>query len=347
VRAAIYYNNNDVRIEDRPVPEIGPDEILFRVEASGICGSDVMEWYRIRKAPLVLGHEAAGVIEKVGANVQGFSVGDRIFANHHVPCGQCRYCQRGQETVCRTLRSTTFDPGGFAEKVRLPEINVRQGTFKIPDSMSFETATFIEPVACALRGQRMADFKPGISVAVLGSGLAGLLHVAIARARGAGKIFATDISDWRMDRAAEFGADEVIDGSEDVPELIRAANHDLGVDLVIVCTAAIPVLEQAMNLADSGGTVLLYGVAAPGEKMQLDVGAFWASAVRLISTYANSPDDAREAIELLDSGKLDIEKMITHRLPLDQAAKGFGLTATASDSLKVIIYPNKLFLDNG
>ncbi len=340
MRAAVYYANDDVRIEERPVPEIGPDELLFRVEACGVCGSDVMEWYRVKKAPRVLGHEAAGVVEQVGEKVSRFAPGDRIFVNHHVPCGECRHCRRDQETVCRTLRSTNFDPGGFAEKVRLPAINVEKGTFKLPDSMSFDAATFIEPVACALRGQRVAGFKPGTSVAVLGSGLAGLMHVALARARGAAKIFATDISDWRLDRAREFGADEVFDGNEDVPELVNAANGNHGADLVVVCTAALPVLSQALRVADSGGTVLLYGVAQPGKLMQLDVGAFWNSGVKLVSTYANSPADAEEAIGAINDGQVPIGKMITHKLPLAETLEAFRLTAEAAESLKVIVEPN-------
>jgi L-iditol 2-dehydrogenase len=341
MRAAVYYANDDVRIEDRPVPEIGADEFLFRVEACGVCGSDVMEWYRVKKGPRVLGHEAAGVVEQVGEQLTRFKPGDRVFVNHHVPCGTCVYCRRDQETVCRTLRSTNFDPGGFAEKVRVPAINAEKGAFRLPDSMSFDQATFIEPVACALRGQRVAGFKPGMSVAVLGSGLAGLLHVALARARGAGKIFATDISDWRLDRAREFGADEVFDGREDVPELIRAANGDRGADLVIVCTAAIPVLKQALRVADAGGTVLLYGVAEPGKLMQLDVGTFWASSVKLVSTYANSPADAEEAIGAISDGQVPIGKMITHKLPLAETGEAFRLTASAAESLKVIVEPNK------
>jgi L-iditol 2-dehydrogenase len=289
----------------------------------------------------VLGHEAAGEVEAVGENVTDFKVGDRIFANHHVPCGECRYCRRDQETVCRTLRSTTFDPGGFAEKVRLPKINVDHGTFKIPDSMDYETATFIEPLACAIRGQRVAGIRPGMSVAVLGSGLAGLLHVALAKANGAARVFATDISDWRLDKAREFGADEVFDGTEDVPLLVKNANGGVGPEVVIVCTAAIPVLSQALETVDSGGTVLLYGVAAPGREMSLDVGKFWASAVSIVSTYANSPSDAREAIEMLDGGNLPVKEMITHRLPLAEAAEGFRVTAEATDSLKAVILPQE------
>jgi L-iditol 2-dehydrogenase len=341
VRAAVYYSNADIRIAEMPVPAVGPGELLVRVEACGVCGSDVMEWYRARKAPLVLGHEAAGVVEQVGPGVDRFRPGDRVFANHHVPCGTCRQCQLGRDTVCRTLRSTNFDPGGFSQYVRLPELNVRRGTFRLPDAMSFDAATFIEPVACVIRAQRIAGLRSGAdaTVLVLGCGLAGLLHVALARHRGIARIFATDVSDWRMDRAREFGAGSVFDAREDVPLLVRTANGGAGADVVIVATAATAAMAQAMEAVEPGGTVLLYGVPAPGQTLPLDVGKFWMNAVTLTSTYANSPTDADEAIAAISAG-LPVEPMITHRLPLAETARGFRLTAEAGNSLKVVIRPN-------
>ena len=159
MKVAMYYSNNDVRVEEMPVPEIGDDELLIKVMACGICGSDVMEWYRIKKAPRVLGHEMAGKIVDVGERVKNFRVGDRVFVSHHVPCGKCRYCMRGQETLCDTLRTTNFYPGGFAQYLRVPAINVEKGTFLLPESMSYEQAVFIEPPGCVIRGMRMAGFQ--------------------------------------------------------------------------------------------------------------------------------------------------------------------------------------------
>ncbi|UCG81599.1 MAG: alcohol dehydrogenase catalytic domain-containing protein, partial [Desulfobacterales bacterium] len=155
MRVAMYYNNKDIRIEEMSVPSIGPGEVLVRIEASGICGSDVMEWYRIKRAPLVLGHEIAGEVVEVGEGVDRYKKGDRVVASHHVPCNTCRYCLSGHHTVCDTLRGTSFDPGGFAEYVRLPAINVDRGVYHVPNEVSFEEATFTEPLACVLRGQRI------------------------------------------------------------------------------------------------------------------------------------------------------------------------------------------------
>ncbi len=156
MRVAMYYNNRDVRLEEMPVPSIGPGELLVRIKASGICGTDVMEWYRVKKAPLVLGHEISGEIASVGEGVEHFRIGDRVFVSHHVPCNSCRYCLSGHHSVCDTLRQTRFDPGGYAEYIRVPKINVELGTFLLPDELSFEEGSFIEPVACIVRGQRIA-----------------------------------------------------------------------------------------------------------------------------------------------------------------------------------------------
>src|SRR3989304_1194638 len=225
MRVAKWYNNKDVRVEEMPVPKIGPGEMLVRVEASGICGSDVMEWYRIDRAPLVLGHEIGGQGVGIGQGVTAYKEGDRITAAHHVPCNTCHYCLSGHHTVCDTLRRTNFDPGGLAEYLRLPAINVDRGVFLLPDEMSYQEATFIEPVACVLRGLRKANLKAGDPALVIGSGIAGLLFVQLARAMGAGRIIATDISDFRLGKAKEFGAETTLCAEEDIPARLRQVNQ--------------------------------------------------------------------------------------------------------------------------
>ena len=235
MRVAMYYSNHDVRVEEMPVPEIGPEELLVKVEASGICGSDVMEWYRIQKAPMVLGHEVAGSIVKVGAAVDRFREGDRMIVTHHVPCNACHYCLSGHHTVCDTLRETTFDPGGFAEYLRVPSINVDRGVFIMPDGLSFDDAAFAEPLACVYRGQRRANIQPGQSVIILGSGLAGLLHINLAKALGSGKIIATDMVPARLEAAKNLGADHTFLANDDIPARLREVNDGRLADLVIIC----------------------------------------------------------------------------------------------------------------
>ncbi len=218
MKVAMWYNNRDVRIEDKPTPKIGRSEVLVRVEASGICGSDVLEWYRIDRAPLILGHEVSGQIVAVGEGVKRYKEGDRVSAAHHVPCNTCHYCRSGRHTVCDTLRRTNFDPGGLAEYVRLPAINVDRGVFPLPDEVTFEEATFVEPLACILRGQRQAGLKPAQSVLVICSGISGQLHIRLARAQAAGRIIATDITEFRLQAAQRMGTGVVINGRGDVPE---------------------------------------------------------------------------------------------------------------------------------
>ncbi|MHC4606315.1 MAG: alcohol dehydrogenase catalytic domain-containing protein, partial [Planctomycetota bacterium] len=281
MRVAVYYSNSDVRVEERPVPEIGPGEFLVRVMASGICGSDVMEWYRRKKAPLVLGHEIAGVVEKLGGSADGYREGDRVFVSHHVPCNDCRYCNAGQHTVCETLHTTNFDPGGFAEFVRVPVINVDRGTFLLPVNVSFEEGTFVEPLACVLRGQRIAGVDATKTVAVLGSGISGVLHIALAKALGVERIIATDVSDARLKTAKRFGATSVCRADKNVPAAIRKANKRRGADIVIVCAGALSAFEQALKSVDRGGTVLFFATPEPGEALPVPVNEFWRNGVTL------------------------------------------------------------------
>jgi L-iditol 2-dehydrogenase len=338
----MYYKNSDVRLEEMPVPKIGPGELLVRIEASGICGSDVMEWYRIKKAPLVLGHEIAGEIVEVGDGVDRYKVGDRVSASHHVPCNTCHYCLSDRHTSCDTLRSTTFEPGGFAEFVRLPAINVDRGVYPLPDEVSHEQGTFVEPLACVLRAQRIARLRPGQSVLVVGSGMTGLLQINLARTSGAGRIIATDVMQYRLDTAKQFGADDVIHATDDVPARVRELNGGRPVDLVLVCTGVVSAIEQALESVDRGGTVLLFAPTDPGITIPVSVAdLFFRDGVTLTSSYAGSPADHMTAVELIRAGDVNVRDMISHRLGLAEAGEGFKLVAEAGESMKVVIEPQR------
>jgi len=341
MRVATYYNNRDVRLEEIPTPKIGPGEVLVKVVASGICGSDVMEWYRIKKAPRVLGHEIAGEIVEVGPGVARYKTGDRVFVSHHVPCNTCRYCLNGHHTLCDTLRSTNFDPGGFAEYLRVPGINVDRGVFVLPGEVSFEEGVFIEPLACVLRGQRLAGLRPGQNVLVIGSGISGLLHVALAGASGAGRVIATDISEYRLKAALEFGADETIHAKEDVPSRVKKILGGYGADQVIVCAGTVSAYHQALQSVDRGGKILSFAPLEPGVTFPLPVLDFWNDGFTLLSTYGGSPLDIAGAVELIRTHRLPLQGMITHRLPLAETGLGFRLVAEAKESIKVIIEPHR------
>jgi L-iditol 2-dehydrogenase len=343
MRVAMYYNNRDVRLEETPTPTIGPGELLVKVLASGICGSDVMEWYRIEKAPRVLGHEITGEIFEVGEGVERYHIGDRVFVSHHVPCNTCRYCLNGFHTVCDTLRTTNFDPGGFAEYIRVPKINVDRGVFTLSDEISFEEGVFIEPLACVLRGQRLARLKPGQTVFVIGSGISGVLHMALARASGAGWIIASDIDEYRLKAAKRFGADEAIYAKEVNPTKIREINKGRLADLVIVCAGTISAYIQALQSVDHGGTVLCFAPLEPGLNFVFPFFDFWNDGITLLPTYGGSPFDITTAIELIRTRRLPLREMVTHRLPLAETSLGFQLVAEAKDSIKVIIEPHRSY----
>lgn len=340
MKVAVYYSNRDVRIEERPVPKPGPGEILVRIEASGICGSDVMEWYRIAKAPVVLGHEIAGVVAEVGSGVAGFRKGDRVFATHHVACGACHRCRMGHPSTCETLRTTHFDPGGFSEYVRVPALQVERGMLKIPDAMTFEEASFIEPLGCVVQGHRFAGFRAGQTVLVIGSGLAGLLHVQLARARGAARVFATDVSDYRRAAARRLGADDAFRADDDVPALIRRANDGRLADRVVTCVGATPAIQQAFRCVEPGGTVLFFAPTAPGVQVPLPFWDLWKDEIAMVNTYAASGEDLVTAMNLIRDKKVKVSDMVTHRLPLSAAGEGFRLTAEPRESLKVILFPH-------
>ncbi len=340
MRVAVYYNNNDVRLEEMPVPSIGQDELLVRVDASGICGSDVMEWYRIMRAPLVLGHEIAGTVAEVGKEVTKYKVGDRVFVSHHVPCNTCHYCLSGHHTVCDTLRTTNFDPGGFAEYLRVPAINVDRGVFLLPDEMSLDEGVFIEPLACVYRGQRMAGIKPGQNVLVIGSGITGLLHIKLAAALGAGTIFATDINPYRLDMASKYGV-QVINAQDNVPERLIELNNGRLADVVIICTGAVPAITQALTSVERGGTILFFASPEPGVTVPLPVFDLWKNEVSIVNSYGASPLDITHAIEMINAGRVEVTDMITHRFGLADTGEGFKLVAGAGESMKVIVEPQK------
>ena len=339
---AVYYNNKDVRVQEMPKPAVGRDEFLLKVMASGICGSDVTEWYRVPKAPKVLGHEATGVIEEVGEAVTDYKIGDRVFVSHHVPCNKCRYCLRGHHTACETLHTTNYYPGGFAQYIRVPKINVEKGVYRLPENMSFEEGTFIEPLACVVRGQRLSSVGKEDTVLIIGGGLAGILHLQLAKAKGAKNVVVSDINPFRLRQAEKFGADHTIDAKGNIAQQLKNVNEERLADQVIVCTGATPAAHSALECVDKGGSILFFAVPDPTVRIQLPITDFWRNEITLRTSYGAAPQDLEESLELLSQKKLNVVDMITHRLPLKDAAEGFRLVANAGESLKVILEPNQL-----
>jgi L-iditol 2-dehydrogenase len=310
--------------------------------ASGICGTDVVEWYRIPKAPRVLGHEATGIIEKVGESVTKYKVGDRVFVSHHVPCNQCCYCMKDSHTACETLHTTNYYPGGFSQYIRVPKINIESGLYKLSDSTSYEEGTFIEPLACAVRGQRLAEIKQSDTVLIIGSGMAGILHIQLTKLKGLKKIFAADINVDRLELAEKFGADHIINAKEDLPQELKALNDGIGVDKVLVCTGATQAALTALDCVDRGGTILYFAVPDPSVKIPIPITQFWRNETTIKTSYGAAPRDLKEALQILSQNKINVKDMITHRIDIRNAAEGFRLVAEGGKSLKVIIEPNRI-----
>jgi L-iditol 2-dehydrogenase len=338
---AVYHNNKDIRIQEVPKPQIGPDEILLKVMASGICGTDVVEWYRLPKAPRVLGHEATGTIAETGQKVTKYKIGGRVFVSHHVPCNKCRYCLKDQHTACETLHTTNYFPGGLSQYIRVPKINVETGIYKLPPNMSYEEGTFIEPLGCAVRGQRLADIQKDDVLLVIGSGVSGILHIQLAKTKGAQRVIAADINPHRLALAEKFGADNTIDARGDLPQKLREVNGGIAADKVVVCTGAKQAALTALECVDRGGTILFFAVPDPTTKIPIPITEFWRNEITLKTSYGAAPRDLEEALKILAQEKINVADMITHRLDIKDAAEGFRRVAEADESLKVIIEPNR------
>jgi L-iditol 2-dehydrogenase len=304
--------------------------------ASGICGTDVMEWYRIKKAPRILGHEIAGEIVVIGEGVKKLKKGDRVFVSHHVPCYKCHHCSQGNYTACESLHSGNYDPGGFSEFIRVPEENVKYGTFLLPKKVTFEDATMIEPLGCVIAGQNQIGLKKNQSVLIIGSGVSGLLHIQLSKIKGA-RVIATDINGYRLKKALEFGADHVINANEYSVDKLKSLNNDKPIDVVIVCTAAKQAIDDAISSVDRKGKLLFFAV--PSVDITIPSMRFWRDEVTVTFSYGAAPEDLKEALELIKSGRVNVGKMITHKIPLSDIMKGFKLVSEAENSLKVVVVP--------
>lgn len=339
MKVAVYYNNSDIRIEERPIPKIGDNEILVKMMASGICGTDLLEWYRIKKAPVVLGHEMSGIIEEKGKHVKDLKIGDRVFVSHHVPCHKCYFCKEKKFTACEFLHNSNYDPGGFSEYIRIPEKNVKYGTFILPDNITFEEATLIEPLGCVIAGQKRLKIKKNHSVMIIGSGVSGLLHIQLAKLKGA-KVFALDINKFKLDYASRFGADHVFLADEYSIEQIRNFNNGRELETIIICTSSKKAIDIAFSSIERQGHILFFAV--PESNIILDSIKFWRNEISLSFTYGASCQDLKKAISLIKKNLISVKDLISHHFPLSNILNGFKKAIRGKDTLKVIITPDKI-----
>jgi L-iditol 2-dehydrogenase len=338
------YSFNDIRIENIPVPEIGPGDALVKTRASGICSGDVMPWYIEKKAPLILGHEPAGEIVNIGSNVKLFKPGDRVSPHHHAPCLTCRYCRRGDHVQCEIWKNTKIIPGGISEYILIPETNLNNDTLKLSENMSFEDGTLIEPLACVLKGIKRMGFRlensslQGRTVLVIGLGVMGQLNILITKRFGASRVIGVDRVQYRLKKAKEFGADDVIDvsGKSLVESLRRLTDGDM-TDLAIVCPNSAEAMKEGIFSVSSGGTVLFFTPAKPDERLIIDPNYLYFRDINIITSYSCGPAETKEALDLIEEGLIKAEKLVTHRFPIEKTDEAFRLVAEAKESLKVVI----------
>jgi L-iditol 2-dehydrogenase len=339
MRVVEYHANDDIRIVEQPVPEIGRGELLVQMSACGICASDVMEWYMRPRAPLYPGHEPVGTVVSIGEGVEQFAPGQRVFFHHHVPCMTCHFCQRGSFSQCATFRRTRLYPGGLAEYVRVPAQNVQLDVLPLPDDLSFETATLIEPLACCIRGIQRANIQPGDRVLVLGAGSNGLMLAQLAQQRGAIRVMISDPIAYRRERALEAGIDRAFDPqAQPLLDQVLAANDDLKPDVVIVTPSHVSVMQQGVELVGPGGTVLFFAPPPPTEELTVTPNYLFFQEITLRTSYSAGPYETRQALALLQSGRIRPETIITHRFALQDAAEAFRVVARPGNALKVVIH---------
>lgn len=338
MKAAVWYNNQDIRIEEVPLRRPGPRELLVKVISCGICGSDIVEWYRLPRAPLVQGHELGAEVVEVGSSIGRFKPGDRVFIAPKVPCMKCDTCRAGHFPQCSAVKERL--PGGFAEYILVPEVLVEKGTYPLPDSISFDQATFIEPLACVVRAQRLAGLAGGQSVLILGCGMSGLLQVQLAKVKNC-RVVATDINPSRLALAKKYGADLTIQATDDVTGgLLKHLGKKA--DVVILCTSAMSAVEQAWASVDKGGAVVFFAVPGPEKRVVIPINDFWTKEIRILTSYFCGPPDIQEALSLLAKRIIEVDSLITHRLPLQEIARGFRMVIEGQEALKVIIKPHQI-----
>jgi L-iditol 2-dehydrogenase len=341
MQAAVYYNNHDIRIEEMPIPEIGPDEVLVKTIASGICGGELMEWYHAPRAPKVMGHEPAGIIVEKGPQVKNFNVGDRIFVNHYVSCGTCRQCLRGRFTQCEHLKESKLYPGTTSQYFRVPSRQLNRDTLLIPDNVSFAEATVCEPWGCVIGGLKVTEILPGDTVLVIGAGFMGLGFIHMAPLFGAGKVIAMDLSDWRLNKSLSMGATHTINPStENVEEKLRDLNGGYLADVVIVTVPTVALYTQGHNLVEKGGFLHLGAPTMPEPLWQINPQRQYFTEMKISSKYSADHNDTSQIMKWLAAGRIDVLSAITHRVELKDTLSAFMMMVEAGESLKTIVYPH-------
>ena len=335
MKVALARTVDDVVVVTREVPAVGPGELLVAMKAVGICGSDTTGWYVETKAPAVLGHEPAGVVAEAGEGA-AFRPGDRVVVHHHAACGKCRACLAGEDVQCEAWRKNRLDPGGLAEFVRVDAAAVATDVFRLPDAMSFEDGALAEPVACAVKAVRRAAVRPGDTVAVIGLGANGILLGLVARAAGARVLVGCDPDPARRSHALRLGFDLAGEPGEDLSLKVKSGDR-AGADVVFVLPTAEGAVVSALAAAAPAGRVVFYSPVQPGKKWTIEPHLPYLRDLSMLFSYSSGARDLREALSLIERGVVRASDLVTHRVPLEDAAEAFRLARRGGDVLKVMV----------
>ena len=346
MQAAVYRGKDDVRLETVPVPEIGPGELLVRVHTCGICGTDLKKIATgSHSAPRIFGHEMAGQIAALGKGVQGFTVGERVMVFHHIPCGRCYYCRKKVFAQCPVYKkvgaTAGFEPsgGGFAEYIRVMDWIVRKGVVKIPSQVSYEQASFIEPLNTCMKAIETMQLQPGETVLVIGQGPIGVMLAVLARRAGA-TVVTSDLYPQRLKMSESYGLEHNVNaGTAEPVARVRELTEGRGADAVILATAGNSLIRPAIEAARPGGRIMLFAQTQRSET-GIDPASVCVDEKTLMGSYSASVDLQEENVRLAFSGEIDFARLISHRFPLAQAVEALRLAShPGPDSMKIVIQP--------
>jgi L-iditol 2-dehydrogenase len=341
MKAVVVKDASQIEIKNFDVPIVSSNDILVKMRTCGICGSDVEKVFgKYGQPSMKLGHEPAGIITHVGINVQDFKIGDRVFTHHHVACysSNCHECSHGNETMCEEYYKSNLNPCGLSEEYVVPGWNVTHGgVLKIPDSMTFEEAAMIEPLACCIRAWSKFHYQKNDSIAVLGIGPTGMMHALLAKFFQFSKIFCLDLNDFRLNFAKKNGMTSIRSDDQKLPNIILDSTEQHGVDVAIIATGNLQAFSQAIKFVRKGGVIVMFGVPNKGDKIEIDMSIIYSKEISIVTTYAASDKDTKTALDLIASGKINVKSLITHKYSLDDSQKAFEHAKTGEQAMKIII----------
>ncbi|HHT91543.1 MAG TPA: alcohol dehydrogenase catalytic domain-containing protein [Firmicutes bacterium] len=337
MKAAIYHGPGKMTLEDVERPSIDPAGILVEVRASGVCGTDVktfLRGHRFFEPPCILGHEFAGVVAEVGSQVKDFAPGDRVAVAPYVPCGFCPMCQGGLFELC--YKKSGVSGGAFTQYVSVPKEVLERGTVRLPEGMSFAAGAMAEPLACTLNGLEDCRLKLGDTLLILGAGPMGLLSAQAALAQGVGKVIVSELNEERLSKAREIGAIPVNPKRDNLKALVKRETNGLMAQAVLVCVGFAEAVEEAQAYVAPGGVINMFGGLPKDSTVTVDPGLIHYQQVSLVGSFGFTHVQFRQAVELMAAGRIDAERIVTHTLPLEQAAQGIKLSAEQK-ALKVML----------